>query len=1219
MQAWKKASSYIRYHNWFSDTLLLDQTTINLPHFLKHLGQELSADGWRADPLRLVAAPKSQNWAIDGKLWKPTSSRLSAKIRPLAHTTVRDQIAATALMLCLADRIESLQGDPRVPIDQMTPGSGVVSYGNRLYCDTNREQPFLRHRWGSSKLYRGFYQDYQSFLARPDLIAERLDEPRGLVFVVQSDLKQFYDRVTPNLLHTKIDALQQSGDDPDFFRLCREVFSWVWHRNDTKAIKDYARVSGIDDLSRVALPQGLVASGFFANLVLLDFDRAMRAAVGTNVSTNLKLHDACRYVDDIRLVVSADTATSAEEVEQEAAAWLGTVLNSAAPGLLISDEKTKAASFRGDNRPLLRQSRRMARIQAAVSGGFDAAGGESIIEALQGLVRAQEQPQVAAAGSPRAAFVPVPDVKPETVGRFAAARFRKTYRSLRPLLEDFDGGMPGSAETQADTQVERASTFTKNDLDDEARTFALSLIDKWILDPSNVRLLRIGLDIWPAPEVLRQVLSALSHYTLGPGRGNAKKIAQYCLSEIFRAGATETGFVEDEECLPSEIDLDKYRSLLADEAVKILRLQPTSAPWYLRQQALLFLAVFAPARAPIARRGRMAETRHYRDLICFLRGELKEVAAAEFATLSVLARRSIVGLEGALRLTLPRLDDKSLKQILIRDPSFANELKARQHPTLLDINRGSDGFRPLAEIVTSQGCLNSLRNEVGITSFAYEFAAFVARNEAPDSITPHNILVECDNSKGIAAVKSIALSSQSDPDHSPIYEVPDWCSPDNKWRFQLGFLLRFILTARIDFTEPLRYSPRGRDYLIYTPTRSHWYQRIYGTYNGNGAFGDDWVPISEDVQELLFALLSWPGCKETDLNWTKGNAEEALEPLRQLRARALEAVGEATSTLFLKISAPICKLIQEDRPLRACVVQTVTPEPTEFPSGDLQLLTPAIRRKHRNHLSTALAAVEKMLSLRETHKSQDKRLDWLILPELAVHPYDVATHLVPFARTHKTIILAGMVFERLVPGQPLVNSALWILPKLTADRGLQMTVVRQGKQHLAPIEQRINAAGTQIQGFRPCQWLVGYRWSGLPSNDALWLTASICYDATDLKLAADLRLRSDVFAIPALNQDVGTFDQMALALHYHMYQLVVVANNGCFGGSNAHLPLKESYLRQVFHTHGQPQASISFFEIDDIAEMKQRRSLGRAGALQPNMGETSQATPVRWKFPPAGC
>ena len=58
-----------------------------------------------------------------------------------------------------------------------------------------------------------------------------------------------------------------------------------------------------------------------------------------------------------------------------------------------------------------------------------------------------------------------------------------------------------------------------------------------------------------------------------------------------------------------------------------------------------------------------------------------------------------------------------------------------------------------------------------------------------------------------------------------------------------------------------------------------------------------------------------------------------------------------------------------------------------------------------------------------------------------------------------------------------------------------------------------------------------------------------------------------------LNKDVKTFDQMALALHYHMFQLVVVANNGQYGGSNAYWPRSEDHVRQVFHTHGQPQAS----------------------------------------------
>jgi len=257
-----------------------------------------------------------------------------------------------------------------------------------------------------------------------------------------------------------------------------------------------------------------------------------------------------------------------------------------------------------------------------------------------------------------------------------------------------------------------------------------------------------------------------------------------------------------------------------------------------------------------------------------------------------------------------------------------------------------------------------------------------------------------------------------------------------------------------------------------------------------------------------------------------------------------------------------------------------------------------------------------MLDLRETHKGRDGRLDWLILPELSVHPRDVKTHLVPFARAYKTIILAGLTYEAILAGKPLVNSALWVIPVWSAMHGLQVLTRRQGKYHLAPDEEKFNAYGAVVRGFRPCQWLVGYEWSGRLQDRPLWLTSSVCYDATDLRLVADLRLHSDVFAIPALNKDVNTFDQMALALHYHMFQMVIVANNGLFGGSNAYVPYKESFVRQIFHLHGQPQASVAFLEIDDIAAFITRRVDALNPAPPPSTSEPTSSG--KWKYPPAG-
>src|ERR1700683_5452798 len=213
-----------------------------------------------------------------------------------------------------------------------------------------------------------------------------------------------------------------------------------------------------------------------------------------------------------------------------------------------------------------------------------------------------------------------------------------------------------------------------------------------------------------------------------------------------------------------------------------------------------------------------------------------------------------------------------------------------------------------------------------------------------------------------------------------------------------------------------------------------------------------------------------------------------------------------------------------------------------------------MRKRHRRHLSAALAAVNSMLNLRETHRGRNGRLDWLILPELSVHPSDIKTHLVPFARAHRTIILAGLTYQELFEGKPLVNTALWIIPEWSDAHGLRVAIRRQGKLNLAREEQSLNAQKKLLDGFRPCQWLIGYTWSPSASDAPLWLTASICYDATDLSLAAALRDRSDVFVIPSLNKDVHTFDQMALALHYHMFQYVIVANSGLYGGSNAYAP-----------------------------------------------------------------
>lgn len=960
--------------------------------------------------------------------------------------------------------------------------------------------------------------------------------------------------------------------------------------------------------------------------MLLDLDRALLAAVGRE-HNGVQVHDAIRYVDDLRFVVSCEGTRETEQVQDIVMGEFNHILSKHAPGMSASAKKTKLALFRGEERPLIRQSRKMARIQTAVSGGFDAEAGEEIIEAVQGLVRTQQRFSEREANSDakyKRPFSSVPDVGDGTVTRFAAARFRSVYRSLRPLLDasgrDIITDAPGD---DIDGDLIRQKGRTQGELDDEARSFAYGLIESWIEDPSNVRLLRIALDVWPSHESLDYILRLIKPYTVGDRRGDNKKVALYCLSEILRAGATETAFVEDMDCLPAGIDVGAYRDRLKNEAVRLLS-SSNNLPWYLKQQAYLYLATVAPKAAPVTRAGSVSETKHYRDIIRFLRGEMDHGTSAEFATKAIVARRSFLNREVSIDLIAKDLNDLRFVQIAERDPAFAAEIiESRKRLDLsvpdgilndlcLDQRVEEAGFRSLAELVLNDPS-GPLRNELSIASFANALAeAIIALPEPYEALTPPNVLVQIENVDGFARVQGLRLFSiRKREGEQSLYMPPRWCPQNEKWRFQIGYLLRFILTARRDFTETVR-PPSWRDEnTIYRPSKSHWYQRLHGFYNGHEAFGDDWLPISEDVERLLFDLLVWPGCRgpqPSAFDWS--NLRNSKGAFEEILAIAIKRKGSASNVLFLPLPFPKLPPIHSKgdlRPLRGCVVQLTMPHKIE--PTDVSLSNSSLRKQHRNHLATALAAVAKAIDLRETHKPQDRRLDWLILPELSVHPADVQTHLVPFARDYKTIIFAGLAYEEIEAGKPLVNSAKWIIPTKTPTGGLRMIIRRQGKQYLAKAEKDLNLKGANIRGFRPCQWLVPYPYRDQPFK-ALILSGSICYDATDLAVPSDLRHRSDVYAISAYNQDVGTFDQMALALHYHMFQMVVIANNGCYGGSNAYLPKKKNYEKQVFHDHGQPQASISFFEIDDPQKMRDR-----VGAARGDFGDTLSEA---WKYPPAG-
>ena len=275
------------------------------------------------------------------------------------------------------------------------------------------------------------------------------------------------------------------------------------------------------------------------------------------------------------------------------------------PGLGLSPEKTQVAALGGDERPLVRQGAKMNRIQSAVSGGFDALGGEEILDAIQGLMRAQEALSVGDSSGWR--FSPVPDVRDATVARFGAARYRITFRSIRPLLQDDDA--------QDDSAVGRGDTPSRRATARGAYAPRTGRGCEGVCAGSDSTVDRRPIERSPAPDRPRSlagcgvVAGKFSHCSaLSPNRGGGEgrlgeslgtASLKSCARERRRRASWQTLNLSHRE--PT---LESYREELRGEAARLVTLHARTIPWYLRQQALLLLAACDPVGAPVVHTGR---------------------------------------------------------------------------------------------------------------------------------------------------------------------------------------------------------------------------------------------------------------------------------------------------------------------------------------------------------------------------------------------------------------------------------------------------------------------------------------------------------------------------------------------------------------------------------------------------------------------------------------
>jgi hypothetical protein len=1211
IQAWKKAHDYVRRHNWYADVLELDLTNADLETRLDAIAQELQSPELLPHALRLVLAPKTQHWQLKNDKWAPARiprNRIDERLRPLAHLTARDQIIGTAFMMLLADTVETRQGDPRRPA-MKARAQKMVSYGHRLFCDAEDRQ--LRFRWGNAIVYRQYFQDYQAFIARPQEVVDTVFDGSKDWAIVYADLSQFYDRVRPAGLCNKVEKLVGPNSDPAFMGKFRSFFNWEWHHDDHEQTRNYAKKAKIDGFDRIALPQGLVASGFFSNAFLIDFDEAICSEFNQwHDDARWQLVDFCRYVDDMRIVIRlGDKLRDAKEPEiiELVSNHLQRLLQTNAEGLIVNPEKCSIVMGRDAAAGSIRVSVTMKRINHNTSGPIDLIVGGETIDLIEGLFFSrQEEPLNFEEKFRDTFFAARPDVRDETVARFSANRFRQTYRSLRPMCED-------NPETSDESLL---PDLSRDVLDSKAIHFCRRLIERWVRDPSNMRLLRVALDVCPDPNALNVVLDVLKQYMDVRAKRMVplQRVAWYCAAEVLKAGATETGLVTDEDSLPADIDLTRYQEILADFAEQITSKRNTY-PWYLEQQAHLFLACFGrpldsrrdPSTSPYLKdylRLRLALAGQHDDLqseevvpIVLLQKHFQDAQSAARTFLSCFREKTKPTQREFLRRLIQ--EDAGLGEIIYIEMTSAEQQAWRAVFHAHGIQSGG-GFPETPEafpttptmypfLSVARSAHNPFRQEYAALHLALALLKRLPENlgllfPSRTKIHAKDWRSLCNDRFPIIGEDAVSVDFEDGPESDMRFSLPQWVKKPNKWKYQLGQLLRSVLTGSPDYTVSYRRPSRDRSHVLYVPVTSSWMRRRYGLFNGRNAFGPSWIPISSWLGSLLSRLLEWPGFARFDFDFVLPDDFEMPDLIHLITCRIGELerlYGRASRTAVLPVLTPK-KFMRpmpegpEDpvslRTMRVGVVQTVIPRKAEF-VGDPEQNAPVTRRRHRRHLSAVLGGVHRMLQVRETHCEGGSGIELLVLPELSVHPNDIRSHLLPFVNQHRCMIFAGIVFHP-AGGLPLVNTAYWIIPVTRPLGGLQIQLIEQGKFHLTADEQALG-----VSSFRPAQWMLQF--VNPVNRNLLWsMSGSICYDSTDLRLAADLRDLTDMYVVPALNKDVGTFDNMAAALHYHMFQHVIVANTGQFGGSTGQAPFADRHERMIFHTHGNEQAAVSFFEVD---------------------------------------
>ncbi|GHW67036.1 hypothetical protein VCSRO103_2068 [Vibrio cholerae] len=1244
--AWKKSHQYIRTANWYADNFELDLSALSLLESAQQWCNDLQQDDLAFKPLELVPAPKQHNWEFkktgfgseECLTWQPKNEALDEynqnseefkkntekpadiafSLRPLAHMPIREQSMMTLLMMCIANQVETRQGDPSTEL-KLVHEKKVVSYGNRLYCRYD-EQGNAEHSYGGTTTYSKFFVDNRKFLERPFYFAKKarteLDENHE-VFILDVDLAKFFDLVNRKKLCELIKTVatveaKTLGKVKHLNKLLAAFETWEWSE---QAALEFNQVCKNEEVMSApkGIPQGLVAGGFLANVYMLEFDENFRDLIGSVLKPTtsiadieVTLVDYCRYVDDMRLVVSAtpktpDTPISKLDVEKLIIATIKDVIKkSKLYDLKLNDGKTKIQHYQPRVAGI---SKELTHIQQKLSGpiAFDESQ-ETLgqLESLLSIVASDRVPEQDDTCVPnRLAQINKSelDVRDDTIKRFAANKISKLLKGIRNFSAH---------------EVDANGNAIAGDWDYLQERLARRLIAAWSYDPSLVLLLKKGLELYPCSRLLEPVLQQLNKKLIDP-EAKIQSVARYCLSEVFRHSATVIDRL-DPKYIPLHAKYDEYFEHLQHQAMLVcnnadvrnsrfnLLLEQAQFLLLCRRDSnleksssnadhdmiiklikgfreikpdnqinaskiaanVLLAAQFSDDNKPLTRSISCLLDKLKPDVCLSI---LTKIASQNLTLFIALIRHArSLGVEWAKQESIKKLakqyaidrktllgklekisGDKSLLSLIQRgDNPYANEVMLLK--LMLSL---LEEPKQLLEANTNQ-LIDITRTKVNLEGASYhrtpQLGLFNAKlkvklelTESQSQLSPHLT----DVSSEISAIQKIAICARS-----ALVGNVDWSGFDSSMTAKLGY-------------RGIKTSPD---------------KRTLGMMNTPQAIVGESAQVSHWLTTLISKLLIWPGINVNDQGYTWPNqwTITSFKNLIVQRLSTLEKMYCRHSTMPSLIESVMLDWTEDKRELTVAMVQSKLPRIRDFEDYGWMLDDKKFRSFHRRHVADVAALVRKHIDAQrvtdEERNERGQKIDLIVWPELSVHRDDMDI-LIDLSRKSHAIIYAGLVFIEQEGVQGPNNCAVWIVP--TKANTNQKELIRfQGKQNMMYAEKG------HIQSWRPYQLMLELKHPRFPNDTGFILTGSICYDATDISLSADLRDKSNAYVVCSLNRDVNTFDTMIDALHYHMFQPVVLVNSGEYGGSCAKAPYSEPYHRLIAHSHGNNQVSINTFEMN---------------------------------------